>query len=267
MRVFPKAPALRTTCTEFTMPMESITCLLIDDEISSLNLLAGLLDSYCPQVEIVGTYSDPLEGLKALPELAPDLLLLDIQMPLISGLDLVRIIGENRCQVVFVSAHQEYALEAIKLLPTDYLLKPVNPDDLIAAVHKVAQRRSGEGKAPPEESSPEQYIRIPDSDGFHLVHVPHIVRVEADNSYSTIVLNNGRSMVISRGIREFAPLLSSHALFRVHRSHIINLSFLQSYSTADGGTATLTNGDQVPVSRRRMKELKKRLDQWSTKLG
>ncbi len=249
------------------MSIDTITCLLIDDEQTSLTLLSGLLTSYCPQVEILGMYSDPLEGLKKLPEVNPDLLFVDIQMPLISGLDLVKIIGENRCQVVFVTAHQEYALEAIKLLPTDYLLKPVNPEELVKAIVKVEKRISGETAPATYEESPEQYIRIPDSEGFHLVHVPNIVRVEADNSYSTIVLNKGRSMVISRGIREFVPLLDAHSFFRVHRSHIINLSFLQSYSAADGGTATLTNGDQVPVSRRRMKELKEKLDQWSTKLG
>ena len=249
------------------MPIHPITCLLIDDEQASLTLLAGLLTTYCPQVDILGTYSDPLEGLKALPQIAPDLLFVDIQMPLISGLDLVRIIGENRCQVVFVTAHQKYALEAIKLLPADYLLKPVDPEALMASIRKVEKRIQEGGSASVSEESADQYIRIPDSEGFHLVHVPQIVRVEADNSYSTIVLNDGRSMVISRGIREFVPLLDANAFFRVHRSHIINLAFLQSYSAAEGGTATLTNGDQVPVSRRRMKELKEKLDQWSTKLG
>ena len=249
------------------MSTDPISCLLIDDEQTSLDLLAGLLTTYCPQVDILGSYSDPLEGMKALPEIAPDLLFVDIQMPLINGLDLVRIIGENRCQVIFVTAHQKYALEAIKLLPADYLLKPVDPEALIESIQKVEKRIQGDTSASTPENTSDQYIRIPDSEGFHLVHIPHIVRVEADNSYSTIVLNDGRSMVISRGIREFAPLLDAHSFFRVHRSHIINLAFLQSYSAVDGGTATLTNGDQVPVSRRRMKELKEKLDQWSTKLG
>lgn len=241
--------------------------MLIDDESTSLEVLSGLIAAYCPEIRILATFSDPLEGMKALPELQPDLLFLDVQMPVINGLEVLNIIGADRCAVIFVTAHQEFAIKALKLLATDYLLKPVDPDELSAAVER-AKKRNVKGvpiKVP--EEKPDQYIRVPNSEGFEIIHIPDIVRVEADNSYSTLVLNTGRSVIISKGIREFEPLLTVHPLVRVHRSHIINLSHLQSYSGTEGGWVLLTNGEQVPVSRRRVKDLKEKLDQWSIKLG
>lgn len=242
--------------------------MIVDDEATAIETMSLLLAAHCPEVEVVATFSDPVEALKAIPELKPDLLFLDIEMPLVNGMELLRIIGERRTSVIFVTGHEEYAIQALRLHAADYLLKPVEPEALCKAVSRAAgELRSSELRRPAGEVSRKNYLRIPQQEGFRMVYVPDIVRVEADNAYSTLHLRDGYSMVVSRGIRDFDQWLPGDEFVRVHRSHLVNLHYLHSFSVLDGGLVVLRNGEEIPVSRRRLKPLKEILEQWSSKLG
>lgn len=242
--------------------------MIVDDEVSAIETMSVLLAEHCPEVAIAATFSDPVEALKAIPELQPDLLFLDIEMPLINGMELLRIIGERRTQVVFVTGHEEYAIQALRLHAADYLLKPVEPEALSKAVKRAAEAlMSNAIRRPEEELTRKNYLRIPQQEGFRMVYVPDIVRVEADNAYSTLHLRDGYSMIVSKGIREFDQWLPGDEFVRVHRSHLVNLHYLHSFSVLDGGLVVLKNGAEIPVSRRRLKFLKEKLEQWSSKLG
>lgn len=250
-----------------------LNALIVDDEQTSIETLKGLLEEYCPEVEVCGTFSNPIDAMKAVAELKPELLFLDIQMPEINGLDFLKIIRNHPLHTIYVTGHQEYAIQALRLHAADYLLKPVDPEVLQSAVKNAkANIHHGEGQKEPSPKtkngpSSKDYLRVPHQDGFRMVYIPDILRIEADNSYSTISLRDGLSLVVSKGIRDFDSLLPGDAFVRVHRSHIINLRFVFAYSVTDGGQVTLSNGELVPVSRRRLKILKDKLDQWSTKLG
>ena len=252
------------------MKTNDLKTLIVDDESRSIETLSGLLEAFCPGVEVAATFTDPVAAMKAIPDHKPDLIFLDVQMPIVNGIELLKIIGAHRCQVVFISAHREFALDALRLEATDYLLKPVDPDELMAAIEKV-RRNAGAGKETLEKMAGKApnslYLRIPNQDGFQLVYTSDILRIEADNAYSTLVLQQQRPLTVSKGLGEFEPLLPENAFVRVHKSHIVNLAHLHSYSGLDGGTITLVNGDKIPVSRRKSRLLKDKLDQWSMKLG
>lgn len=264
-----------------------ITAIVVDDEERSIETLAGLLSEYCPEVHIHKTFSNPIDAMKVISGLKPDLLFLDIQMPVLNGLDLQRIVGNHSTQTIYVTGHKEFAIQALRLHATDYLLKPVDPEELQNAVNKAIEKletrispqahgaSTGNLPAPPNQvtnpsSTPnpsKDYLRVPHQDGFRMLFIPDILRIEADNSYSTIYLKGGLNMIVSKGIKDFDSLLPEQAFVRVHRSHIVNLRYVFAYSVIDGGQVTLSNGDKIPVSRRRLKVLKEKLDQWSTKLG
>lgn len=200
------------------------------------------------------------DALKQLETLDIDLLLLDIEMPNGSGFELLENLGPDLdFKVIFITAYHEYALKAFKFSAVDYLLKPINPEELSAAIQKVAK---GESKDAPEsikmlmetmEHRGEQFnkIALPSMEGLQFVNLDDIAYCESQDNYTKFFLRNGERIMVSKTIKYFEEVLDQHGFFRVHRSNIINLKYIDRYVKGEGGYVVLDQGARIPVSRRR----------------
>ena len=239
-----------------------ITAILIDDESTGLESLALAIRKYCPDVEIIGTYDTPEKGLEAIKSAGPDLVFLDVQMPGMSGFDVLQQASPVTFDVIFVSAYDKYAIKAIHFSALDYLLKPVDVDELIHAVKKIAAREN--------QRSSYQYqsvlnniqlkagkigkLAVPSLEGIDFFNIDDIIYCKADGSYTTIILKGGEQVVVCKNLKDFENLLTDAGFCRVHHSYLVNLSHVQKYVKGDGGYIVLTDNHHVAISRRKREE-------------
>lgn len=239
----------------------ALRALIVDDEADARDNLRLMLEEYCPEVEVVGQAASAPEARERIQELQPNALFLDIKMPGEDGFQLLASIAELDLPVVFTTAYDEFALKAFKQNALDYLEKPIDVDELKRAVAKL-QKLTGElGSAQPsaiaalmkDPASPlSSRLAIPGREGLTLLKHEDILYLEANDSYTTIHLKNGKRSVSSKHIRVFEDHLDPKAFFRVHKSYIINLAHLASFNRAEGNMAVLDSGEMIPVSRRRL---------------
>lgn len=239
----------------------ALRALIVDDEADARENLRLMLEDHCPEVEVVGQAGSAAEARERIQELQPNALFLDIKMPGEDGFQLLASIAELDLPVVFTTAYDEYALKAFKQNALDYLEKPIDADDLKRAVGKL-QKLTGElGSTPTsafaalmkDPASPlSARLAIPGREGLTLLKHEDILYLEANDSYTTIHLKDGKRSVSSKHIRVFENNLDPKSFFRVHKSYIINLAHLASFNRTEGNMAVLDNGAMVPVSRRRL---------------
>ncbi len=232
--------------------------ILVDDERENLENLQILLEKYCPQVKVIAC-SKQIEEAENLIDLhRPDLLFLDIQMGKNSGFDLLSKIADKSFEVIFVTAYDQYGIQAIKFAALDYLLKPVNITELITAVSKAANRlqdkiQNGQLNfllrqlKNTEASLPK--IALPQQNEIRYVNLSDIIRCEADNTYTNFLMVNNDQLLISKPLKEYADLLKTQGFIRPHRSHLVNPSFVKSWLKEDGGMLLMKNGDKIAVSK------------------
>jgi len=231
---------------------------LVDDEQTNLINLEILLNTYCPAVKIVGIAQQVAEAASLIALQQPDLLFLDIQMGKQSGFDLLNLMSEKAFEVIFVTAHDQYGIQAVKFAALDYLLKPVNIDELVAAVAKAEKRFKL--KTQHEQLSfllqhlkqPEAMhgkIALPQQNEIRYIEVGDIVRCEASNTYTFFFLTNGDKILVSKPLKEYAELLKPKGFLRTHQTHLINPSFVKSWLKEDGGTLLMKDGHKIPVSK------------------
>jgi len=238
--------------------------ILVDDEPDGIRTLKKMLELHCPDVEIVATCHNAEIAEKRLEEDRPDLVFLDVQMPGKSGLDMLAELSENNFKVIFVTAHNEYILQALQFSAVDYLMKPVDEDRLIEAVERVKKRLKEEKDAGQTEAllhnitkagSPlEMRLCLPTQKGFTIVKLEEIVYCEAQRSYTIFRLGNNKTIVISKPLFDYDRLLTDTTFLRVHKSFLINLLHVKEYIRGEGGTVMMSNGMEIEVSRRK-KEL------------
>lgn len=233
-----------------------IKTMIIDDEPKNIKLLSGIIAEHCPTLEIVGSTDDLTEVAGLVEVLKPNLLLLDIEFPAGNIFTVLENLSYRNFQVIFVTAHNTYASEAFKQNAVDYILKPITKEALVYAVKRAEERISSSGntdiskfleKLKSSISYPGK-IPIPSSEGILFVNQADIVRCEASGRYTFVYLISGKKITISRTLKEIEDLLDSWQFFRVHNSHIINLSMIKKYNRGKGGTAELTDGSIVEVS-------------------
>jgi two-component system, LytTR family, response regulator len=239
----------------------ALRALIVDDEADARDNLRLMLEEYCPEVEIVGQAASAAEARELITSLQPNALFLDIKMPGEDGFQLLASISELDLPVVFTTAYDEYALKAFKQNALDYLEKPIDVDDLKRAVGKL-QRLAGElGTTQPsaiaallkDPASPlSSRLAIPGREGLVLLKHEDILYLEANDSYTTIHMKDGKRSVSSKHIRVFENNLDPKSFFRVHKSYIINLAHLSSFNRTEGNMAVLDTGAMIPVSRRRL---------------
>lgn len=240
--------------------------LIIDDEPDNVRLLALQLARHCPQVDIVGQFTDSIEGLKAIQQLQPSLVFLDIEMPLMNGFQLLEKVGEITFNIVFVTAYDQYAVRAFRFSALDYLLKPVDTVDLVAAVRRAEQTprinpqqldllRQNYSVAGP--SSPGR-IALPHASGIVFVDTKHIIYCEADSNYTRFYLENGEQYVVSKTLGDVQDVLETKDFLRVHRQFMVNLNHIQKLIKREGTYLLLTNGVSIPVARQQKDRLMER---------
>ena len=241
--------------------------ILIDDEVSNLENLEALLLRYCPQVVVVAKSVEVKLAVEQINIHRPDLLFLDIQMGKQSGFDLLNLLTEKSFEIIFVTAYDHYGIQAVKFAALDYLLKPVDIDELVAAVDKAHQKIKEKNHNKQldfllslikrgEQSPPK--IALPQLQEIRYVQVGDIVRCEADNTYTYFYLLSGERIMVSRPLKEYSDMLQPHGFIRSHQSHLVNPAFIKSWLKEDGGTLLLSDGFKIPVSkpnRERVKNL------------
>jgi len=232
--------------------------IIVDDEKSGRETLQRLLEEHCKSVQVIGQ-ADSVDAAEALiGKLQPDLIFLDVEMPRGSGFELLKRFDNPTFKTIFVTAHQHYAIKAIRFSAADYLLKPVDVDELIAAVEHVQLKTTDntEQYAQIVRSIDERKtdkLAVPVKDGLSFIPVEEIIRLQADGSY-THIFTAKEKYTASRNIKEYEELLHDHQFFRAHHSHLINLRFVRHFSRTEGYFVTMSDGSVVEVSRRK-KEL------------
>lgn len=232
--------------------------ILIDDEVANLENLQILLARHCPDVRVVATANGVEDAFFKINSYQPDVLFLDIQMGKLSGFDLLEQVPVKNFEVIFVTAYDQYGIRAVKFAALDYLLKPINADELISAVSKASSRIKDRAQNEQLNFLLQQIrkadpilpkIALPQQNEIRYVVVDEITRCEADNTYTTVVLASSERILVSKPLKEYAELLKLQGFLRVHQSHLINPSQVKSWLKEDGGVLLLKNGDKVPVSK------------------
>lgn len=240
--------------------MTPIRTLIVDDEPHSLAMMTGYLQEYTPEVEVVGTAKSAAEAAEQILKLQPELLFLDISMPGESGLDLLKRFKDPNFEIVFVTAHKNFALEAFEQGALHYLLKPIDIVKLKDAVTRtsrvIAQKQSSENTAKTEDVS---RITVSDSNGHQVLKLAEIAYFEAEGSYTLIRLQDGRKFTSSNHLGYYEQRLADKGFFRTHRQYLVNLSVVTSYSKGKGGYVTLVDGTQIELSYRKKAEFLERL--------
>ncbi len=237
-----------------------INAIIIDDEINGRQFLRRLIEKFAPQVKVLGEGVNAKEGIDLVRAVDPDLVFLDIEMPGQSGIEMLQQLQEINFSVVFVTAFNQYAVDAFRLGAIDYLLKPVDPEDLKRAIERVENNRevSDQNQRKLHEFT-QQYgqsltkITIPTQQGFEFIDFNDIVSLQSDSNYTHINLKDGKKLMASRLLGEFEEPLKPYNFFRIHKSFIINLAHMKKYTKGEGGTVMMSDGSEMDVSRR-MKE-------------
>lgn len=237
-----------------------IRSIIIDDESSARDGLKLVLEKFCPDVKILTLCTSPEEGVNAIHSLKPDLVFLDVQMPHKSGFNLLEELGDFDFEVIFVTAYDRYAIKAIRFSALDYLLKPVDIEELQKAVQRAAERIS-------EKTSRSSYLSllknirqapqkleklaIPTFDGIILEPVDSIIFCEADRNYTNLMMVGDRKIVVSKNLKDFENMLSESGFFRIHHAYLINMKYVKKYVKGEGGYVILEGDRHVDVSRRK----------------
>lgn len=244
-----------------------IETVLVDDEKDSTETLDILLKANFPDIRVIAKFNDPLLALEFLQKNHFDLLFLDIEMPSINGFDLVREIQKDDFEVVFVTAYDQFAVKAFRYSAFDYLLKPVEVEDLAACLAKYTEKKvqikarlEYLQKMVKQSGIAIEKIAVPTSQGFEFIEIKDIIRCESDGNYTRLFLTNQPSMLVSRTLKDFDDLLEEMNFVRVHQSHLINLKYIKRYVRSEGGYIEMLDGTQITVSRSRKDELMNRLN-------
>ena len=244
-----------------------LTAVIVDDEEHCTDMLVWMLAEYCPEVRLQGVFNDPERALHALRKGLPDLLFMDIEMPGLNGFDLLTGLGTQPRALIFTTAYDQFAIKAIKHHALDYLLKPVDKDELKSAVRKAVSQPTDtdllgklnaliqQVKTPP----PVKRIAIPTRDGLEMMDVERIIHAKADDNYTELHMESGRRIVVSRTLKDIEQDLPAERFMRVHSGHLVALPFVVRYVRGNGGYVVLPNGEQLPVSRAKKDELLARL--------
>ena len=233
-----------------------MNAVIVDDESTVRNTIKSLLSEYFPDITIPATAGTIEEGYEAVVKYKPDLLFLDIELPDGTGFDLLKRFSQIPFKIIFVTGHHEYALDAIKVSALDYVLKPVDTDELCRAVEKAREIISQEEQQLKLQALSENLqskkvlkrIILHTSDHLQLVSVSEIVRAEADSNYTSFTLSDGKHILVSRTIKEFESLLSASGIIRVHQSHLVNINYIDRFVKKDGGYLLLKDSKKIPVS-------------------
>jgi two-component system, LytTR family, response regulator len=243
-----------------------IKAIIVDDEKNGRENLSGLLKTYCPRVNIVGEANSVRSAIELIGRHNPDLIFLDIEMPVADGFALLEHFKEYPFEVIFVTAYDSYAIKAIRFSAADYILKPISTDDLKHAVDIVFERiiRKQENDRLKQlyrniQQPNDPRIGLAIGESIEFVDVNTIVRCQGEGNYTHIFFENRKPLLVSKSLVEFEDLLVEYSFIRVHKAHLVNLKKVSAFTKTDGGILRMSNSDSVPISRRRKEAVAERL--------
>lgn len=236
-----------------------IKAIIVDDELGARESLSKMIEKNCKQIEIVAKVDSMLAAFEAITNKEPDLVFLDIEMPNGNAFDLLEKFKTINFNIIFTTAYDHYAIKAIKFSAVDYLLKPIDPEELIQAVKRFEQR-TGKGATLDKQyktllsnvrpGNKLKKVGIPDGDGLIFINLSDIIRCDSDGNYTFFILTSGKKIIASRTLGEYEQMFADDNFFRIHRSHLINLEHVKKYIKGEGGYVVMSDNSQVEVSRR-----------------
>ena len=228
---------------------------IIDDENRTRELIAKMINSFGIDILAIPAGENVQSGIQAIEELKPDIVFLDIQMPDGTGFDVLKSVKDKNFEVIFITAHEEFAIKAIKFSALDYLLKPIDPEELKAAVEKAIKavddkKDESQFEALQNNITPNQKKRLvlKTQESVYVVELHEIIRCEADRNYTSFFLSSGKKILVSKTLKDYETLLSSHNFLRVQQSHLVNLDYVDRYDKGNGGSVVMKDGSEVPLS-------------------
>ena len=234
-----------------------LKAIIVDDELHGRENLKKILETYCPEIEVLGCADSAVSAKELVRAHKPDVVFLDITMPVLDGFDFLEEYDEPNFMVVFVSAHEEYGINAVKAGAADYLLKPVNVKELKQTVNRLLSLQSKRMKD--KILVDVDKLVLTASHGFNVLLLDDIIRLEAEGSYTRVFMKGGKDTIVSRTLKDFEDAIPADKFFRTHKSHLINLKFVREYSNVDGNSVTMTDGSRIDVSRRKAPEFVQRI--------
>lgn len=241
---------------------------LIDDEISNLENLRTLLEKHGPQVTIIATAQNVSDAIDAIEKHLPDLVFLDIQMGKQTGFDVLKLLPTRNFEVIFVTAYDQYGIQAVKFAALDYLLKPIDIEELMNAVNKAEHKLATQIQTSQLDFLLQQLkkpetniskIALPMQSEIRYVTLSEIIRCEADNTYTYFFLSSDEKIVVSKSLKEYADLLCPNGFLRTHQSHLVNPKYVKSWLKEDGGILLLMSGEKIPISKPNKESVKQAL--------
>lgn len=244
-----------------------IKALIIDDEPSAVKTLTLLLSHYVPEITELKSTNDPHDGLRLLKSWQPDLLFLDIQMPIMTGFGLLKQLPEINFNIIFTTAHDQYAIEAIRFSALDYLMKPIDGEELQQAINRYTQKQASAINSKSLYNNLLHNIHATDRKEFKLAlattegtffYKPEeIIRLEGESNYTKFFFTGNKTLLTSKTLKEYEEILSNHSFIRIHKSHIVNKAYVVNYS--GDGLLTMVDNSRVEISRRRREEVMEQL--------
>ena len=243
-----------------------LTAILVDDEQNSLSSLKEKIGRHCLQVTIVATCDTAQEAIRQIDTLQPDLVFLDIEMPVMNGFLMLQQLTWRKFELIFTTAYDHYAIKAIRFSALDYLLKPIEIEELKMSVGRAEEKKASASAAQQlelllENVTPRknnyQRLAIPTPDGLRFIKVAEIIYLEAQVNYTHIFLSNNQKQVVCRTLKEFEDMLPADTFLRIHNSHIINKNFAERYIRGEGGQVVLSTGEVLDIAKRKKAEFLK----------
>ena len=240
-----------------------IKAIIVDDELTAIKSLKWEIENFCTGIEVMDSFTNPLEAISAINYLKPDCVFLDIEMPEMDGFQLLRELNYRAFDLIITTAYDSYALKAFKENAVDYLLKPVDTDDLLKSVSKIKKNKSENSLGTDiqtvldsisEKKHPSK-ITLPLAGKTIFVYPDDIIYCKSDGNYTTIYFKNGKKEILSKKIKDIEELFHNDSFFRVHNSYLVNIKYISEYIKNDGQYLVLENGASVPVSRAKKAEL------------
>ena len=239
--------------------MEKIKAVLVDDELNSLENLKQKLIEFCPQVIVVAEFQRPGDAVEFLIQNKPDVIFLDIEMPKMSGFRMLEELGDYEFDIIFTTAYNHYSIDAIRISAFDYLIKPIGIHDLQQAVERLDRSLHSHTKEKldilkkslSDDKSQEDKIAISTTEGIEFIPIKLIRHIESKSNYSKLYLEENKTMLVSKILKDFEEMLVPYHFYRVHNSHLINLNYIKKYIRSKGGQVMLQDGTLIDISRRK----------------